>query len=138
MIPKINTRSLNGDINATSTSILKDFSKRDFSADHFMKIQIRKLSVNNKLMTQALNEKAANSILAPIDEKRDGLLRVIFLEVKARELCPDAAISKDVSSTSMVLKPLSWLTPPKALISTPCCWTLKSRKWKKLLPSYQT
>ena len=94
MIPKIHTRSLNADISAISTSILKDFAKRDFSGDIYMKSQIRQLVSSNKLMTQALNEKAAQSILAPIDEKRDNILRVIFHEVKAKELWPDAAISK--------------------------------------------
>ena len=94
MILKINARSRAGDVSAVATSILNDFTNRDFPADPFMKSQIRKLTGNNKLMTEALNEKAAHSILAPIDEKRDDMLRVIFHEVNAKELWPDAAISK--------------------------------------------
>lgn len=94
MIPKINAKSRAGDVSATATSILNDLSKRDFSADPYMTLQIGKLTVSNDLMTEALKEKAANSILGPIDEKRDDLLRVIFLEVNAKELWPVATISE--------------------------------------------
>ena len=103
MIPKINARSRAGDISAISTSILKDFTKRDFSADPFMKSQNKKLTGNNKLMTEALNEKAAQSILGPIDEKRDDMLRVIFHEVNAKELWPDASISKAATVVAVEL-----------------------------------
>ncbi len=103
MIPKIHAKSRAGDVSATATSILKDFSKRDFSADPFMTFLIGKFSVNNKMMTEAINEKAVYSILAPIDEKRDNNLRVIFYEVNAKELWTIAAISKAASIVAEVL-----------------------------------
>ena len=97
MIPKINSRSQSGDVSATATSMLNDFANRDFSTDVYMTTQIGKLRGNNKLMTEALNEKVAYSILAPIDDKRDSLLRVIFHEADAKELWPDAAIGQAAS-----------------------------------------
>lgn len=97
MIPKINSRSWTGDVNTTATSILKDFAKRDFSAEPYMKSQITKLTNNNNLMTEALGEKSVQSILAPIDEKRDDMLRVIFREVNAKEMWPRANISEAAS-----------------------------------------
>ena len=93
MIPKINSRSQVGDISAVATIILSDFAKRSFPADPYMILQIGKLTDNNEQMTAALNEKETNSILAPIDEKRDNLLRVIFHEVNTKEMWPEAAIS---------------------------------------------
>ena len=97
MIPKILSKSRAGDVSATATSILNDFTKRDFSADLYMTSQIGKLNDSNELMTEALNEKAANSILGPIDDKRDNNLRVIFYEVNAKELWPNTAISEAAS-----------------------------------------
>jgi hypothetical protein len=93
MISNINSRSRATDTSATATSMLKDLSKRDFSDDPYMTFQIGKLTGNNILMTEALKEKAAYSILGPIDEKRDDLMRVIFHEVDAKELWPVATIS---------------------------------------------
>ena len=80
MIPIISTRSRVGDVSTVSTSMLNDFSGRDFSTDPFMKFQVKKFSDTNKLLTEALNEKSSISALAPIDEKRDGMLRVIFMK----------------------------------------------------------
>jgi hypothetical protein len=100
MIPKIHARSRTGEVNTTATSILNDFSNRDFSADQYMTHQIEKLSGSNDLMTEALKEKAANSILRPLDEKRNDLLRVIFHEVNVKELWPDTPISMAASIIS--------------------------------------
>lgn len=94
MIPIISTRSRVGDVSTVSTSMLNDFSGRDFSTDPFMKFQVKKFSDTNKLLTEALNEKSSISALAPIDEKRDGMLRVIFHEVNTKELWPEAGISE--------------------------------------------
>ncbi len=79
------------------TSILNDFAQRDFSADPYLKAQIEKLNHSNHMLTEALNEKAAQSTLAAVDEKRDDMLRVIFLEVTAKELWPEAPISQAAS-----------------------------------------
>lgn len=103
MISKIHARSRAVDVSPTATSILKDITKRDFSADAYMTSQIGKLNDSNELMTQAINEKIANSILAPIDEKRDNNTRVIFYEVDAKELWDDAAISNAASVVAEVL-----------------------------------
>lgn len=97
MIPKINTRSRASEINATATSMVNDLSKRDFSADSYMTLQIGKLTNYNDQITEALKEKAAHSVLGPIDENRDNLLRVIFHEVDAKELWPNATISEAAS-----------------------------------------
>ncbi len=103
MIPKIHARSRAVDVSPTATSILKDFTKRDFSADPYMTLQIGKLNDSNELMTQAINEKIANSILAPIDEKRDNNTRVIFYEVDAKELWTNTAISEAASVVAVEL-----------------------------------
>lgn len=103
MIPKIRAKSRTADISATATSVLTDFSKRDFSADPYMTLQIDKLNDNNELMTEALNEKVANPILAPIDDKRDNNLRVIFLEVDAKELWTNVAISEAAAVVAVEL-----------------------------------
>lgn len=84
MIKKIHSRSLVGDVSTTTSSMLNDIDKRDFSADVYMGLQFGKLKDINALLTEAIKEKAANSILAPIDEKRDNNLRVIFYEVDAK------------------------------------------------------
>ena len=97
MITKIHAKSRAGDVSTTATSMLNDFANRDFSTDSYMTTQIGKLHSNNKLMMEALKENVAFSILSPIDEKRDDLLRVIFHEVNAKELWPDAAISQAAS-----------------------------------------
>ena len=97
MIPKVHAKSRTGDVSATATSMLNDFANRAFSTDSYMTTQIGTLRGSNELMMEALNEKVAYSILAPIDEKRDDLLRVIFHEVDAKELWPDAEISQAAS-----------------------------------------
>ncbi len=97
MIPTIITSSQVGDVNTLAKSILNDFDNRDFSTDPYMTLQIEKLSSNNALMTEALNEKAAQSALAEVDEKRDNILRVIFHEINAKELWPDDSISQAAS-----------------------------------------
>ena len=97
MIPDIISSSKVGDVNTLAKSILNDFANRDFSTDPFMTLQIEKLSSNNALMTEALNEKAAQSALAAVDEKRDDILRVIFHEIDAKKLWPDAPISQAAS-----------------------------------------
>ncbi len=93
MIRKIHAKSRTADISATATSVLTDCTKRDFSADPYMTFQIGKLNDSNELMTEALNETVANSILAPIDDKRDNNLRVIYYEVDAKELWTNVTIS---------------------------------------------
>ena len=103
MIPDIIARSKAGDVSTTAKSILNDLATRDFSADPYMQLQIEKLSSNNALMTEALNEKAAQSALAAVDEKRDDILRVIFHEIDAKKLWPDAHISQAASVVAEVL-----------------------------------
>ncbi|NJN28740.1 MAG: hypothetical protein HC819_23545 [Cyclobacteriaceae bacterium] len=93
MIPKIHSKSLVSDINSIATSIVNDFDKRSFADDAFMTLQIDKLKDYTAQMVAALNEREAESILAPLDKKRDELLRVIFREVKAKSIWPDEAIS---------------------------------------------
>lgn len=103
MIPKINSKSRASDVSATSTSMLNDFSGRDFSTDPFMTVQIGKLIGNNDLLTEALKEKAAHSILGPIDEKRDNLLRAMFHEINAKELWPIATVSESAACVALEL-----------------------------------
>ncbi len=97
MIPKILSKSQTADVSATATSILNDLTKRDFSADAYMTSQLGKLNISNELMTEAIKETVANSILAPIDDKRDNNLRVIYFEVAAKELWTNTAISEAAS-----------------------------------------
>jgi hypothetical protein len=103
MILKINSKSRTSDMSATATSILIDFSNRDFSNDPFMTALVGKLTGNNALMTEALKEKAAHSILGPIDEKRDNLLRAIFHEVIAKELWPNETVSNAAARVAVEL-----------------------------------
>jgi hypothetical protein len=103
MILKINSKSRTSEMSATATSILSDLSNRDFSNDPFMTALVGKLTGNNALMTEALKEKAAHSILGPIDEKRDNLLRAIFHEVIAKELWPNETVSNAAARVAVEL-----------------------------------
>lgn len=92
MISKIHSKSRIGDVSPTTTSMLNDFKKRSFSDDAYMSMQIENLTINNDLLTEAIKEKAAHSILAPIDEKRDNNFQVIFYEVEAKIRWSNVAI----------------------------------------------
>lgn len=89
----IHSKSKASDLSATTTSMLIDFSKRNFAFDPYLTSQITKLTSNNKLVTEAIKEKDVQSELGAFDERRDEALRVIFLEVKAKEHWHDKSIS---------------------------------------------
>ena len=98
------------DVSATATSMLNDFSKRDFTTDPFMMAEIATLRGNNDLLTEALNEKAALAVLGPVDEKRDNALRVIFYEVNAKKLWPDEAIKSAAARVAVELEKYGFKT----------------------------
>lgn len=93
MIKKVDSRSSIEDVSTTTTSIVNDFSQRDHTCDPYLTAQTNQLINYNRLLTQAIKETAAGSILFPIDSKRDGTVRVIFYENKAKLHWPDENIS---------------------------------------------
>lgn len=79
-------------MSTTATSMLNDFEKRNFPDDPYFNMLIGDLTSNNDLLTNAIKEKAAHSILAPIDDKRDNNFQVIFYEVEAKVRWSDVVI----------------------------------------------
>lgn len=88
----IHSRSKASNVSPTVTLMLQDFSKRDFSTDPYMTVQIDGLKHDHDLLKAAMNEKKAQSVLGPLDEKRDNLLRAILYLNLAKTFWPDERV----------------------------------------------
>lgn len=90
----IHSQSKSSDVSATANLMLQDFSTRQFISDPYMLSQINLLKEHDYLLTAALKEKRAQSVLGPIDEKRDDLLRAILYETLAKGFWPDEVVKE--------------------------------------------
>ena len=92
METQVHSRSTVDDISAISSTTSTVISAFDFSTDIYFSAIHQTLNTNQNLITQALNERKAQSILSPADVKRDNTMRIIFYEVKSKTLWIDETI----------------------------------------------
>ncbi|TAJ11161.1 hypothetical protein DMA11_17845 [Marinilabiliaceae bacterium JC017] len=103
MIPNIDSRSKNADVNSTAISLVNDFQKRDFTSDPHLQSRINHLEEYTRQMTQAIHESRPKSPLPQLDGQRDVLLRAIHYELKAKAHWPDTAIRESAVQLKKVL-----------------------------------
>lgn len=161
------SRSLARDVNATTESILETLRNANITDDVYLSSVSTTITTKNNILTEVINQKATESILAPEDKLRDNATRVVFLEVEAKLLSSNtleqatAAIVYDVLSRyglSMINKPyneqtadlnamLSDLDAPQVKEAIENLGTLKTsitnlqtihNKWKATFQAYIT
>ncbi|MCT4640526.1 MAG: DUF6261 family protein [Bacteroidales bacterium] len=85
---------------STIVAIINALIESGITTDSYLNSVTEEITENTEQFSEAINRDKSYAVLNPIDEKRDNLLRILFMDTETKTLYPD----KEISESALIVK----------------------------------
>jgi hypothetical protein len=85
---------------STIVAIINALIESGITTDSYLNSVTKEITEDTEQFSEAINRDKSYAVLNPIDEKRDNLLRILFMDTETKTLYPD----KEISESALIVK----------------------------------
>lgn len=85
---------------STIVAIINALIESGITTDSYLNSVTEEITEDTEQFSEAINRDKSYAVLNPIDEKRDNLLRILFMDTETKTLYPD----KEISESALIVK----------------------------------